>query len=85
MANPETIKVYYDEEETRTESKAREELVRAISSIDGVVNVEVNRVFTNRPVESVVTVEFDESVFTSDSLEYEISTLGFVHNASSTR
>lgn len=81
MANPEKVRVHYDEDVEKTETQVRDELYTEISKIDGVLSVDVGQVIMGVPYSAIVEVEFDESETSSDTLVYEISTLPFVHNA----
>lgn len=82
MPNPATLRVYYDEDaEDMSEREIQTQLEEAIENIDGVNNVHVGAIFTNRPYEAVVDIEFDETDLSSDELEHQISSFDFLHNA----
>lgn len=82
MSNPASFQVYYDEDEERSHSSIRDELNESISEMEGVNDVSVEKIIETRPNVAVVRVDFDESKTFVDDLEYEISTLPFIHNAS---
>lgn len=81
MPNPAKVRVYYNEELNRTAEEAKDELPEAVGGINGVEQVEVERVLPGQAYQAVLLVSFDESVISSEELEYEISSLSFLHNA----
>lgn len=93
MANPVTLRVHYKEDVDYTsiaqnksmsavENRIEAELTKELEALEGVTSVSVDTIHAGaEPYQAEVTVEFDESTTSSDTVEYEVSTISFVHNA----
>lgn len=80
--NPATVRVYYDEDvERENEDEIREELANDLQFVDGVVYASVEIVYTGRPYEALIEVEYDEAEVSRDTVLYNISALEYLHNA----
>lgn len=87
MENKVNLRLYYDEDETREDEDAiRNELFNQILPLSFVEIVEVHHVYTAKPYEAIVTVEFPD-VVEGDSLTENsvcqkiILACDFLHNA----
>jgi hypothetical protein len=82
MSNPQKYKVVFDEDlSSVSEEEAKDMVSVHIDKLDGIESVEFGRVIDSIPVDVIVEVGFDGTNWSSEELEYELSTLDFVHNA----
>lgn len=86
--NPAKMRVYYDEDiNDLSEDEIRDQLNEEVSSIDGVIDVQVEKVFGSRQstgakvYEAILTVEFDGMETSSAEVQQEASLFPFLHNA----
>lgn len=86
--NPAKMRVYYDEDiKDLTEEDVRDQLNEEVGAIDGVIDVQVEKVFGSRQstgskvYEAILTVEFDGMGTSSAEVQQEASLLPFLHNA----
>lgn len=75
------MKVVYDEERDRTSDEMTAELEEEIGFLYGVDSVTVEQTNTARPPSAVVSIEVDETTINPSELEFDVSTLDFLHNA----
>lgn len=82
MSNPANMRVYYDEDiNGMTQDEISSQLEAEISEIEGIMSVDVERVFQSRPYEAVVVVEFDGMKTFGAEVQQKVSLLEFLDKA----
>lgn len=82
MSNPTEMRVYYDEDISgMSEDEIESQLNQDINEVEGIISAEVTQVFTSRPYEAIVRVNFDGMETSGPEVQQEVSLFDFLDKA----